>query len=90
MGRVCQHALGARKARWRGAFDRNERDARGSSKRTGGLVRSGADGQLEVRITGNQGSGVLSSMVQANGLIVLPHDGGNEAAGGVLVLAIKR
>jgi molybdopterin molybdotransferase len=29
---------------------------------------------LQVRTTGNQGSGVLSSMVQANGLIVLHHD----------------
>jgi molybdopterin molybdotransferase len=27
-----------------------------------------------VRLTGNQGSGVLSSMVQANGLIVLGHE----------------
>ena len=41
----------------------------------------GADGQLEVRVTGNQGSGVLSSMVRANGLIVLPHASGNVAAG---------
>ena len=31
------------------------------------------DGSLQVRTTGNQGSGVLSSMVQANGLIVLHH-----------------
>jgi molybdopterin molybdotransferase len=53
-----------------------------------GLVRSGADGQLEVRITGNQGSGVLSSMVQANGLIVLPHDGGNVAAGDVVEVMV--
>jgi molybdopterin molybdotransferase len=34
-----------------------------------------------VRTTGNQGSGVLSSMVQANGLIVLHHAQGNVAAG---------
>ncbi|MGP1684597.1 MAG: molybdopterin molybdotransferase MoeA, partial [Giesbergeria sp.] len=53
-----------------------------------GLVRSGADGQLEVRITGNQGSGVLSSMVQANGLIVLPHDSGNVAAGDVVEVMV--
>ena len=32
------------------------------------------DGELWVRLTGNQGSGVLSSMVQANGLIVLDHE----------------
>ncbi len=35
----------------------------------------------EVRIAGNQGSGVLSSMVEANGLVVLHHDQGNVAAG---------
>jgi molybdopterin molybdotransferase len=38
-----------------------------------GIVSTATDGSLEVRITGNQGSGVLSSMVQANGLIVLHH-----------------
>lgn len=46
-----------------------------------GIVTPAADGSLEVRITGNQGSGVLSSMVQANGLIVLGHAQGNVAAG---------
>ena len=46
-----------------------------------GLVSSAPDGTLTVRITGNQGSGVLSSMVRSNGLIVLPHEGGNVAAG---------
>jgi molybdopterin molybdotransferase len=46
-----------------------------------GVVTTGADGSLRVRTTGNQGSGVLSSMVQANGLIVLHHDQGNVTAG---------
>lgn len=46
-----------------------------------GIVTRGADGGLEVRTTGNQGSGVLSSMVQANGLIVLHHGQGNVAVG---------
>jgi molybdopterin molybdotransferase len=46
-----------------------------------GIVTTAADGQLQVRTTGNQGSGVLSSMVQANGLIVLHHEQGNVAAG---------
>ena len=46
-----------------------------------GTVSYGADGSLQVRTTGNQGSGVLSSMVQANGLIVLHHGQGNVAAG---------
>jgi molybdopterin molybdotransferase len=46
-----------------------------------GIVTSHADGTLTVRSTGHQGSGVLSSMVQANGLIVLGHDQGMVAAG---------
>ena len=46
-----------------------------------GTVISMPDGTLQVRTTGNQGSGVLSSMVQANGLIVLHHDQGNVAPG---------
>lgn len=46
-----------------------------------GIVSKAADGSLTVRITGNQGSGVLSSMVEANGLIVLHHSQGNVAVG---------
>jgi molybdopterin molybdotransferase len=46
-----------------------------------GIVKTNAQGQLEVRTTGNQGSGVLSSMVQGNGLIVLHHAQGNVALG---------
>ena len=38
-----------------------------------GIVTRNELGELEVRTTGNQGSGVLSSMVQANCLIVLAH-----------------
>jgi molybdopterin molybdotransferase len=46
-----------------------------------GLVTAAPDGSLQVRTTGNQGSGVLSSMVHANGLIVLHHSQGNVGAG---------
>jgi molybdopterin molybdotransferase len=46
-----------------------------------GIVTRLADGGLQVRTTGNQGSGVLSSMVQANGLVVLHHAQGNVAVG---------
>ena len=46
-----------------------------------GVVDSAPDGSLQVRTTGNQGSGVLSSMVQGNGLIVLHHNQGNVAVG---------
>lgn len=46
-----------------------------------GIVTRAADGTLQARTTGNQGSGVLRSMVEANGLIVLHHDQGNVAVG---------
>ena len=47
-----------------------------------GLVTRAADGSLSVRTTSsNQGSGVLSSMVAANGLIVLHHEQGNVEVG---------
>jgi len=46
-----------------------------------GIVAVAADGGLCVRTTGNQGSGVLSSMVQANGLLVLHHEQGDVAPG---------
>jgi len=46
-----------------------------------GIVERAPDGQLQVRTTGQQGSGVLSSMHQANGLIVLRHEQGAVAVG---------
>ena len=46
-----------------------------------GTVSTAPDGSLQVRTTGNQGSGVLSSMVQGNGLIVLHHGQGHVAVG---------
>ena len=46
-----------------------------------GFVSNAPDGTLQVRTTGNQGSGVLSSMVQGNGLIVLHHSQSNVAVG---------
>lgn len=46
-----------------------------------GFVREVPGALPEVRIAGNQGSGVLSSMVEANGLVVLHHDQGHVAAG---------
>ena len=46
-----------------------------------GVVSRSDKGDLQVRTTGNQGSGVLSSMVQGNALIVLHHDQGHVAEG---------
>ena len=53
-----------------------------------GTVTTAPDGSLQVRTTGNQGSGVLSSMVQANGLIVLHHSQGNVAVGDLVDVMI--
>jgi molybdopterin molybdotransferase len=46
-----------------------------------GIVTRGNDGGWQVRTTGAQGSGILRSMSEANGLIVLPHARGDVAAG---------
>jgi molybdopterin molybdotransferase len=46
-----------------------------------GFVEVSADGSLQVRVSGAQGSGILRSMSQANGLVVLGHDQGNVAPG---------
>ena len=46
-----------------------------------GWVSTAADGSLQVKTTGNQGSGVLRSMAEANGLMVLHHRQGNIAQG---------
>lgn len=46
-----------------------------------GIARTGADGKLQVRPTGRQGSGILTSMSEANCLIVLSEDRGTVEPG---------
>ncbi len=46
-----------------------------------GIVTRAADGRWQVAITGSQGSGILSSMSAANGMVVLHHEQGNVNAG---------
>jgi molybdopterin molybdotransferase len=46
-----------------------------------GIVTRGADGRWQVAVTGSQGSGILSSMSAANGMVVLHHGQGNVEAG---------
>ena len=46
-----------------------------------GIVSQAEDGRWQVRITGSQGSGILRSMSQANGMVVLHHDQSDVAAG---------
>jgi len=49
-----------------------------------GLTHLSEHGQLCVGLTGNQGSGILSSMVQGDCLIVLEHDQGDVKAGDLI------
>ena len=46
-----------------------------------GIVSRAANGRWQVAITGSQGSGILSSMSAANGMVVLHHEQGNVDAG---------
>jgi molybdopterin molybdotransferase len=46
-----------------------------------GILSADADGRWSVRTTGDQGSGILSSMSQANCFIILPDAQGNTPAG---------
>jgi len=57
------------------------RKAPGRTEFQRGILSAAADGSWEVRPTGEQGSGILSSMSQANCFIVMPESQGNVAAG---------
>jgi len=46
-----------------------------------GILTRGGDGQWTVRVTGEQGSGILRSMSEANCFIILPTDQGNVTPG---------
>jgi molybdopterin molybdotransferase len=49
-----------------------------------GIVTRAADGLWRVAMTGSQGSGILRSMSEANGLVVLAHEQGDVEAGGLV------
>jgi molybdopterin molybdotransferase len=46
-----------------------------------GIISTAANGEPQVRLTGAQGSGILSSMTEANCIVVLHHEQANVAAG---------
>lgn len=48
------------------------------------IVAPGADGRLHARLTGPQGSGILTSMSLANALLIVPEDAGSVPAGETL------
>jgi molybdopterin molybdotransferase len=49
-----------------------------------GIFSRTGSGRIEVQLTGAQGSGILSSMTQANCIVVLHEEMGNVAAGGIV------
>ncbi len=49
-----------------------------------GILTQGTDGEWTVRTTGDQGSGILSSMSQADCFIILPAGSGDVAAGSLV------
>ena len=51
-----------------------------------GVLSRAEDGSLQVRKTGMQGSGILSSMASADCLIVLGEDTGNVDAGATVTV----
>ncbi|CCF96611.1 molybdopterin molybdenumtransferase MoeA [Ralstonia solanacearum] len=53
-----------------------------------GIAALNSSGQLEVRLTGQQGSGVLRSMSEANCFVVLPHEQGQVNAGDTVQLLL--
>ncbi len=57
------------------------RKAPGRTEFQRGILAQDASGGWSVRVTGEQGSGILRSMSEANCFIVLPTDQGNVAAG---------
>jgi len=49
-----------------------------------GILTQHAKGNWSVRVTGEQGSGILRSMSEANCFIILPTDQGNVDAGALV------
>ena len=49
-----------------------------------GILTQDTTGTWTVRVTGEQGSGILRSMAEANCFIILPSEQGNVAAGAVV------
>jgi molybdopterin molybdotransferase len=60
------------------------RKAPGRTEFQRGVLSRDASGALSVTTTGDQGSGILSSMSRANCFIVLPADGGSVDTGAIV------
>ena len=64
------------------------RKAAGRTEFQRGILTQGADGLWTVQTTGEQGSGILSSMSRANCFIVLPVEQGNVEKGSVVQIQL--
>ena len=64
------------------------RKAAGRTEFQRGILSRGEDGVWLVHTTGEQGSGILSSMSKANCFIVLPVEQGNVEKGGVVQIQL--
>ena len=64
------------------------RKAPGRTEFQRGILSRGADGAWSVRVTGEQGSGILRSMSEANCFIILPTDQGNVAPGNLVEVQV--
>jgi molybdopterin molybdotransferase len=53
-----------------------------------GILTRGSDGLWSVRVTGEQGSGILRSMSEANCFIILPTDQGNVTPGALVEIQL--
>jgi molybdopterin molybdotransferase len=84
MGRHPVPSLPVLKAQCTGEL----RKAPGRTEFQRGILALDADGQWRVRATGEQGSGILSSMSNANCFIILPAQQGNVAAGATVDVQI--
>ncbi|WP_229215643.1 gephyrin-like molybdotransferase Glp [Duganella sp. CY15W] len=62
----------------------NIRKRPGRTEYQRGIVSTAADGAAQVRLTGAQGSGILSSMSEGNCIVVLHHAQGDVAAGQIV------
>jgi molybdopterin molybdotransferase len=52
------------------------------------ILGRGSDGKPTVKLTGNQGAGILRSMSEANCFVILGHEQGNIAAGDWVDIAL--
>jgi molybdopterin molybdotransferase len=77
MGAPTRHAPQTMQARATEAI----RKRPGRTEYQRGILSTGAGGEAQVRLTGAQGSGILSSMTEANCIVVLHHAQANVAAG---------